>query len=306
MTVESGGRQPSGPAPEHAGPPPAPAPSAEPETQVPAIPRSDLELVIRRAVELSLTERDAQERLSEEEVVRVAIEVGLPAHLARQALYERPILQATPGAFDRWFGGSIVTASRAIPAADADRLRRRLEEYLGTHEYLQLVRRRGGRLFFTPAEDTISMLARGLFRPSRRYQLARARRVMVDVRALDGTSSHVQIATDFAEQRKSAARGAVIGGSIAGLAVAGTSAALVAFNAPPGIVGTVAGIGALAGMGGLTLGGIVRLAGRSFRQKMAEARTELEGLLDRAEHGERLEPPPPPWRRRLQQRMRGW
>ena len=38
---------------------------------------------------------------------------------------------------------------------------------------------------------------------------------------------------------------------------------------------------------------------------MDEARVELEGLLDRAERGEPLEPPPAPWRKRLQMRMLG-
>lgn len=271
-----------------------------------AIARSDLEGVIRRAVELSLTERDAQERLSEEEVVRVATEVGLPAHLARQALYERPALSARVRPYDRWFGDGIVTASRAIPAADADRLRRRLEEYLSTHEYLQLVRRRSGRLYFMPADDTISKLARGLFRPSRRYQLSRARRVAVDVRALDDTSSHVQIATDFEEQRKSAAQVATGAGGMLALALGGAATALVAFNMPTGLPAVVAEVGTFLGVTGASLAGMIRLAGRSFRNRMAGARTELEGLLDRAEHGEQLEPPPPPWRRRLQQRMRGF
>lgn len=277
----------------------------EGESAAPDIPRSALELVIRRAVELSLTERDSQERLSEEEVVRVATEVGLPAHLARQALYERPILDSASGPFDRWFGGGIVSASRTIPAADADRLRRRLEDYLGGHEYLQLVRRRGGRLFFVPADDAISTLARGLFRPSRRYQLARARRVLVDVRALDENASHVQIATDFSQQRRSAAKTAVGAGGILALAIGGVSAAVVASGAPPGVLGTIGEVGAFLGMSGASLAGIVRLAGRNFRNRMLEAKTELDGLLDRAEHGERLEPPPAPWRRRLQQRLGG-
>lgn len=275
------------------------------EAQPPAIVRADLEAVIRRAVELSLTEREAQEQLSEDEVIRIATEVGLPAHLARQALYERPLLDSPEAPLDGWFGRGIIAASRSIPRADADRLRRRLEDYLSTHEYLQLVRRRGGRLFFVPAEDTISALARGLFRPSSRYQLARARRVLVDVRSLDESSSHVQIATDYSQQRQSAARGAAIGGGIAGVALGGLGAALIAVQAPPGIVAGIAEIGAFLGIGAATVASTLRIAGRGFKRRMAEARTELEGLLDRAEHGERLEPPPAPWRRKLQQRLRG-
>jgi hypothetical protein len=85
-----------------------------------AIARRDLETVIRRAVDLSLAERDEEERLSEDEVVRVATELGLPARLARQALYERPALATTPSRFDRWFGDAILSSTRAVPL-DADR-----------------------------------------------------------------------------------------------------------------------------------------------------------------------------------------
>lgn len=270
-----------------------------------AIQRHDLEAVIRRAVELSLTEHESEDRLSEDEVIRVATEVGLPAKLARQALYELPAMPSTPSFYEKMFGPAIISASRAIPAGDADRLRKRLEEYLHSHEYLQLVRRRAGRLYFVPAEDTISSLARGLLRPSKRYQMARARRVVVDVRALDESSSHVQIATDFEKQRTEASRGAMIGGGAVGAAAGGVAAALIGFNADPSMLTAIGQAAAFLGVGAASLTGVVRLAGRSFRQRMLEARVELEGLLDRAEHGERLEPPPAPWRRRLQRFLGG-
>jgi len=43
----------------------------------------------------------------------------------------------------------------------------------------------------------------------------------------------------------------------------------------------------------------------AFRSRLAGARFELEGLLDRAEHSQSLEPPPAPWRKRLQQKLLG-
>jgi hypothetical protein len=261
--------------------------------------------VIRRAVELSLSERDAEEQLTEEEVVRVATEVGLPARLARQALYELPSLSSTPDFWDPIFGGPIISSARAIERADADRLRRRLEEYLSAHEYLQLVRRKGGRLFFVPADDTISSLARGLLRPKSRYQLARARRVVVDVRTLDEKSSHVQIATDFSQQRGTAARQSAVTGGIIGTALGGLAAGLIAISSDPSFATYAGEVAAFVGVAGGTITGAVRLAGRQFRRRMLEAKLELDGLLDRAEHSERLEPPPAPWRRLLQQRLRG-
>jgi hypothetical protein len=40
-------------------------------------------------------------------------------------------------------------------------------------------------------------------------------------------------------------------------------------------------------------------AASRFRNRVHAAKLELASLLDRLEHGERLEPPPAPWRRRL-------
>lgn len=268
-----------------------------------AIARRDLETVIRRAVDLSLAERDEEERLSEDEVVRVATELGLPARLARQALYERPALPATPSRFDRWFGDAILSSTRAVPL-DADRLRRRIEDYLTTYEYLHVVRRRGGRVFLVPADDAISSLARGLFRPGSRHPLSRARRVVLDVRWLDENGSHVQVATDFGEQRKSAVRGAIIGGGVVAGA-AGSIAAAVAYAAGPALPGAIPELTAFAGAFAGSMWGMLRLSGHRFRQFMQEAKLELDGLLDRAEHGDRLEPPPAPWRRRLEAKLRG-
>lgn len=269
-----------------------------------AIARRDLETVIRRAVDLSLAERDAEERLSEDEVVRVAMELGLSPRLTRQALYERPAIQTQPSRFDRWFGDAIVTASRAVPG-NPEPLLRRIEDYLTTYEYLHVLRRRGGRVFLVPADDAISSLARGLFRPGSRHPVSRARRVVVDVRRLDDQATHVQIATDFGDQRRSAVRGAVIGGTIAAGA-AGTVAAGFAWAlAGPAIPAPLPEITAFAGAFAGSLWGILKLSGQRFRHFVHEARLELDGLLDRAEHGERLDPPPAPWRRRLQAKLRG-
>jgi hypothetical protein len=47
------------------------------------------------------------------------------------------------------------------------------------------------------------------------------------------------------------------------------------------------------------------MAARDFRSRLGLARRELAHLLDRVETGQRLEPPPPPWRRNLQERLFG-
>jgi hypothetical protein len=271
-----------------------------------ALTRPDFEAVIRRAAELSAIEAEdgAEETLSEEEVLRIATELGLPARHVRRAIYELPEFEPGAGTADSWFGPTMLTATRIVPG-QPDSMRRRIEEYLTTREYLQIVRQRQGRTFLMPADDAISNLARGLLRPSRRFHLARARRVVMGVRPLDERSAHVHIATDMSEQRKTAVRTGAFFGITGGLVVGGVGVALASMAGLPPIAESAAQIAAFAtGFGG-TLAGALTAARAAFRGKLSAARVELEGLLDRAEHGDRLDPPPAPWRRRLQQKFLG-
>jgi hypothetical protein len=82
-----------------------------------AITRRDLELVVRRAVELATEQADAGEAISEEEVVRIGREVGLDAQYVRQALFDLPALQRdqTPTLATRTMGPCDVVAQRVLP-----------------------------------------------------------------------------------------------------------------------------------------------------------------------------------------------
>jgi len=269
-----------------------------------SIEKRELQAVIRRAAELSFSESEGDERLSEDELVRIAAELGLAPHLARQALYELPELESEPSMFEGPFGAAVITGSRLIPG-DAERALARLEDYLTTREYLQITRRGGSRTLFTPADDTISYLARGLLRPRHRFQLARARRVAVTSRHVDAGTTHVQIATDMADQRRGSIRGSIAAGTIVGLGVGGLGSLVVAGVGLPETATVAALILALgSGIAG-SVAAAVKLGGARFRTRMAAAKLELDGLLDRAERGERLDPPPAPWRRRLQLSMLG-
>jgi hypothetical protein len=266
--------------------------------------RQEFEVVIRRAAELAMREGESEEQLSEDEVLRIGSELGLSSRHVQQALYELPELESEPSALSGYYGPSVVVSSRLIPG-DADLTIRRLEDYLATREYLQLVRRKQGRLIFQPAEDTISLLARGLLRPSSRFQLARSRKVVLTARPLEEGRSHVQIATDMGEQRTSAIRTGVIAGSFCGLTVGLSSAAMMALALEPGLATVAGGVASIIGAtaGGLWIG--VKATASGFRKRLGVARQELDGLLDRAERGDRLEPPPAPWRRRLELKMLG-
>jgi hypothetical protein len=282
--------------------------SDAPERPVPperAIARRDLEIVIRRALELSARDADAgDDAVAEGEVVRIAAELGLEPHHVRQALFELPGMRVERHWAERYFGPPILAAGRAVPSR-GDVTLRRLEDYLVTREYLQIVRRRSDQVAFTPAEDTISSIARGLLRPSRRHHVARARRVLLSVRELDPETTHVSIEADLDEQRRESVRGGLLGGGVVGVVVGSLGALGVDMVAGPGVGTTIAQILAFGGGVAVSTTAGLAAAGAAFRRRMSEARIELEGLLDRLERGERLEPPPAPWRRRLQGKIFG-
>lgn len=265
-----------------------------------SITRPQLELVIRRAVELYTAQADAEERLSEDEVLRIGKELGLPPAIVRQALYEAPA--PAPESFvDRWFGGATVSVSRAVPLPDSD-VAGRLEEYLATREYLVLRRRQRSFAIFEPAEDTISKMARALSRPARNWYLARSRQVVLAVRPLEEGRTHVRIDMDLSNRRSETLTEGIVGGGLVGLALGAIAGATVGLGMVD-ILGqaAAAAAGAVAGLGGLTGGfaAVMAAVKKGFRRRLDAARLEVEGLLDRLERGERLEPPPAPWRRRF-------
>jgi hypothetical protein len=268
-----------------------------------AIARHELEAVIRRAAELSLSEADAAEELTEDEVVRIASELGLPPQHVRQALHERPTLQVAPGWPDRWFDAPVLALGRTVPGP-AETVQSRLEQYLTTYEYLQVVRRLGPDLALMPADDAISRIARAIARPGRRFGLAHAQRVVLAVQSLPGQSTHVRIEAEFRDARAQAAQsalllggtmGALAGGGLMAIAIAATGGAAEIVLAAAGMVAGIVGTTAL----------FLKTEGRRFRERLDRVRRELLLLLDRAETGQPLDPPPAPWRANLQARLFG-
>jgi hypothetical protein len=270
------------------------------------IDRHGLELVIRRAAELAAQEADADERLSESEVLRVAEELGLPGRHVRQALYELPrTTEPDPGPLARWYGTSAVSGTRVVPGTP-EQVLPRLEDYLVTREFLQVLRRQGGRASFHPADDAISNVARAVRRPQRQWQIARARRVLVEVRPMPAQESHVRLELDLGHHRNGAVTGGLIGGILVGIPLAAGAFFPLGHVLLPVLGDTAAyATGFLAGattFAGSVAGGLT-LARNSFRNRLDSARLELAGLLDRLEGGDRLDPPPAPWLRGLRSRI---
>jgi len=272
------------------------------------ITRAGLEAVIRRAAELYAAQADADEHISEEELLRIGGELGLPARLVRQALLEVGTEPAPPQSFlDRALGRTAITATRSVPS-EADTSLSRLEHHLAIREYLQVQRRKPGRILLVPADDTVSRIARVFSRPSKRFHVARSQRVEVGVRTLEAGWSHVRIDVDLSAQRKDAVTVSAVTGTM-GTALGVTLAGLIA--GPELAAGTLgagsafAAIGTLVATSGASFAGALALGRSAFRSRKVAARLELETLLDRLESGGPLDPPPSPWRRRLQSRFAG-
>jgi len=268
-----------------------------------ALARRDFEEVIRRAAELSAREGDAEELLTEEEVLRIGQELGLSSLHMQRALYELPELTSAPRWYDRYFGPAIFSVARVVPRLPEPTLRR-VEDYLVTREFLQVARRRGQSLAFTPADDTLSNLARAFMRPSTRHVIARASRFMVSVQALPKDVSHVRFDIDLTEERSKRVNTGVTLGGIGGT-ILGAAAAVVVTTSTAPFLGPIPEILAFGGTCLAVGAASVSAAANSFKNRVHAAKFELAGLLDRVEHGESLEPPPAPWRRRLQLRLFG-
>lgn len=281
---------------------PAPAPAPGPGR---SIGRTDFEQVIRRAAELSLRDTDPEDDLSEDEVLRIAAELGLPLHHVRQALFELPELKVKPRWYDRWYGPAVFSVNRVVPTRKEPVLRR-VEDYLVTREYLQIVRRKGDTIAFVPADDTISSVARAFSRPGSRHTISRASRVMVGVHSLSEDDAHVRFDVDLSEARSGAVRSSVTAGGIIGLGI-GTIGVAVAVI--PGGVGDIPGMivfgSAIGGSMAASIAASISVSASRFRNRVFAAKMELTGLLDRLERGDRLDPPPAPWRRKLQLRLFG-
>ena len=272
------------------------------------ITRQDLQLVIRRAVELYTSETDARERLSEAEVLRIADELGLPGRHVRQALYElpaRPDPDAIQGWVDRWYGPPHVQGTRVVPGPP-DQVLDRLEDYLVTREFLQVLRRQAGKAAFSPADDAISNVARAVRRPQRQWQIARSRRVLVDVRPMPELESHVRLELDLGEHRRRAVTGGIVGGALVGIPLAAGAffpVGHLVFDIAGDAAAYAAGLAAGAGAFGASVAGGVAVARSRFRARVDNARLEIASLLDRLEGGRKLDPPPAPWLRSLRSKI---
>jgi hypothetical protein len=262
--------------------------------------RREFEDVMRRATELAAEGADADELLLDEtELLRIAGEVGLPEQHVRRALAEvRTSVPQGGGALGRLFGPATVAAGRVVPGS-REALGEAIDEFMVAGQLLQPVRRGPDLLSYRPAVDWASQIARAASATSKRHYVASAKSVEVTIEALEDERVFVQFDVDPGTRGDHMA-GAFLGGGAAGVA-AGVGLGIVTATAAPVVLAVAAGVV----VGGAVSSSIVWATGRAHRRRLQDVRDEVEGILDRLESGETLEPPPPSWRRWVRRHFHG-
>lgn len=261
--------------------------------------RREFDAVIRRAAELATSDPDAGEgALTESELYRIAGEVGLSASHVRRALAEVRAGTVGGGLLERFFGQSVVRASRVVPGRPED-LAARLDDFLVASQLLQPVRRARTVLQYRPALDWTSQLARAASFHSRKYYIASSRSVEIHLEPVDDHRTLVELVVDPGTRGDDVAS-AIVGGVLGG----GGAGALSAWGLViviPAAAALTAGAVLAAGVSG----GIAYAVGQAHKRKLIEVRAEIEGVLDSLEAGTSLEPPPASWRRWVKRHFHG-
>jgi hypothetical protein len=262
--------------------------------------RKQFDEVIRRAAELAASEPDGGDAsLTEVDLFRIGQEVGLDERYVRKALMEvRSSPPTGKGPVSALYGPPCVVASRVVPG-DRPELAGKIDDFMVAGQLLQNIRRGGAVLQYRPAVDWASQIARAASSTTRKYYVAAAKRVEVRLEALEEGRTLVEIEVEPGT-RDDYLAGGVIGGLVGGSAV-GVGVGLAIAAAGPLALGAGAGVA----LGSAVCGGICVISGSYHKKRLLEVRAEIEGILDRLEGGESLEPPPPSWRRWVRRHFHG-
>ncbi|HEV7591320.1 MAG TPA: hypothetical protein VGO40_24620 [Longimicrobium sp.] len=249
---------------------------------------TELEAVIKRAVELqTVRETEMTDGLSDAEVVRIGKELGLEQHLVRRAIAEvRSRPPEEHGMLAGMMGPGIVRAARTIrrPAVELGIF---LERYLIETEFMVVERRFPDRTRYVRAQGIGAAVGRTFSKVGSRVAPLDLQSVDVGVALAEEDSSVVTLSMDLSGVRA----GTAAGGWLGGLGGGGTVAAIVLATTAPHLL-------ALAGIG-VAAAGIFGARG-AYRIVARQTQNKLEAFLDRLEHGElRLPQPKQEWQKRL-------
>jgi hypothetical protein len=249
---------------------------------------TELEAVIKRAVELqTVRETEMTDGLSDAEVVRIGKELGLEQHLVRRAIAEvRSRPPEEHGVLAGVMGPGSVRAARTIrrPAVELGIF---LERYLLETEFMVVERRFPDRTRYVRAQGIGAAVGRTFSKVGSRVAPLDLPGVDVGVALAEEDSSIVTLSVDLSTIRT----GTAAGGWLSGLVGGGTVAAgVLASTAPPLL--------ALAGLGVAAAGALI--ARGAYGVVTRQTQNKLEAFLDRLEHGElRLPQPKQEWHKRL-------
>ncbi len=265
--------------------------------------RKDFDEVIRRAAEIAASEPEGRESsLTEAELFRIAREVGLDERHVRKALVE---VRAHPsggrdGVFHILYGPESIITSRVVPGSRED-LAAVLDEFMVGGQLLQNVRKSPSVLLYRPAVDWASQVARAASSTSKKYYVASSKRVEIRLETVDETHTLVELEVEPGT-RGDYLLGGIAGGLGGGGAVGvGVGLALAALGPGAEAIAVAAGMAAGSGI----FGSLCWVSGRAHKKKLLEVQAEMEGILDRLENEESLEPPPPSWKRWVRRHFHG-
>ena len=262
--------------------------------------RKEFDEVIRRAAEIAVSEPEGgSSGLTEKDLFRIAQEVGLDERHVQKALVQ---VRSSPptgrGPANALYGPSSVVASRVVPGSRED-LVKKIDEFMVAGQLLQAVRKGTSVLLYRPAVDWASQIARAASSTSRKYYVASAKRVEIRFEPMEEDRLLVEIEVEPGT-RENYLAGGIIGG-LGGGAGVGIGLGLAIAAAGPAVLGVAAGVAA----GSAVLGGLCWVTGAYHKRRLLEVRAEIEGILDRLESGESLEPPPSSWRRWVRRNFHG-
>lgn len=262
--------------------------------------RKEFDEVIRRAAEIAASEPEGQDTsLTEKELFRIAGEVGLDERHVQKALVQ---VRSSPptgrGPISTLYGPSFIAASRVVPGT-REELARLLDEFLVAGRLLQAVRSGPAVLQYRPAVDWASQIARTASSTSRKYYVASAKRVEIRLEQVDDSHTLVEFEVEPGT-RDDYALGGIMGG-LAGGGGVGVGIGFAVAAAGPAALALAAGVVA----GGAFFSGLCWVTGYYHKKNLLAVRAEVEGILDRLEAGDSLEPPPPSWRRWVRRHFHG-
>lgn len=270
--------------------PPAPMPPGGSNLPARRLSSTELEAVIKRAVELQTAREDLMtDGLTEAEVIRIGKDLGLESHLVRRAIADvRSQPPEERGMAAALIGPGTLRAARTIrrPAVETGMF---IERYLKECEFMVVERRFPDRTRYVHASGVGAAIGRAFGRAGSRQATLDLRQLDVGVAVADEDSCLVEVSVDMNAARTGAALGSVLGGTgvgggVALVVLASTAPHLLALLGIPVLAGAVLGTR-----------GVWSVVARQTQNK-------LEGFLDRLEHGELRLPEPskkPDWRRQL-------